>query len=286
MHWRIDDLDSSPESHLLLPLPLPLPLPQLLPYLILLLCSEFTHTIFAHILEGRSCFRFFGWLRVAATPWSCCRAGQLLPAVLVELARSRVAFIFMQFTCQPGLLLFLESCFCAAANSRLATLLVPGCEATNNICHIWHDGNYFRVLCTSRVALWRLPVCLSVCSSVRLSVCRVVFSPVCLFVCLPPCLLTFYRSICSSPWRVHFLRMHTSPQKCWFLATWKQKPANSIQQIKFKQSKRAKSSDCRLHQIARKLAFLSLPNKRRNLCPSFPTKPLFCSSNIVKVYFQ
>lgn len=96
----------------------------------------------------------------------------------------------MQFTCQPGLLLFLESCFCAAANSRLATLVVPRCEATNNICHIWHDGNYFRVLCASRVALWKLPVSLSVRLSVRLSV----LVSVCLFVCLPPYLLTFSRS--------------------------------------------------------------------------------------------
>lgn len=86
----------------------------------------------------------------------------------------------MQFTCQPGLLLFLESCFCAAANWRLATLVVPGCEATNNICHIWHDGNYFRVLCTSRVALWKLPVCLSVLLVVFLSVCASVWHLACL----------------------------------------------------------------------------------------------------------
>lgn len=95
----------------------------------------------------------------------------------------------MQFTCQPGLLLFLESCFCAAANSRLATLVVPGCEATNNICHIWHDGNYFRVLCTSRVALWRLPVCLSVllsaCLSAGLFFRLFVYSSVCHLACLP-----------------------------------------------------------------------------------------------------
>lgn len=155
-------------------------------HLVLLLCSVLTRTIPA----SRIFSRFYGWLRVAATPWSCCRARQLLPAVLVELARSRIAFIFMQFTCQPGLLLFLESCFCAAANSRLATLVVPRCEATNNICHIWHDGNYFRVLCASRVALWKLPVSLSV----LLSVCLLVVLSVCLFVCLPSCLLTFSRS--------------------------------------------------------------------------------------------
>lgn len=100
----------------------------------------------------------------------------------------------MQFTCQPGLLLLLESCFCAAANSRLATLVVPRCEATNNICHIWHDGNYFRVLCASRVALWKLPVSLSVRQSICLSFCLCVYSSVCHLGCLPPPpVLPFFR---------------------------------------------------------------------------------------------
>lgn len=45
MHWRIDDFDLSPESHLLLPLPLPLllPLPQLLPHFLLLQCIHPHH---------------------------------------------------------------------------------------------------------------------------------------------------------------------------------------------------------------------------------------------------
>lgn len=142
-------------------------------------------------------------------------AARFLP---LQFSRSRVAFIFMQFTCQLAQFCFLCGCQLATCNCQLVATTNFGKRGTrNNICHIWHDGNYFRVFSTSHTGTVYLPITLSIPLSFSVFPCLTLCLS--LYLCLR---LSLYLFLCLSPWLwVHFLRWRTSVQKCWFLATWK-----------------------------------------------------------------
>lgn len=206
-------------------------------------------------------------LGMSLPPWNCCQ----VPSV-AALTFSCCVYIYAVYV-SAGSIQLLWGCQLATGiqklktrNPQLATTNFEKRCIRNNICHIWHDGNYFRVFSTSHRTL-------STCSSIRLSLSPV--SSIGVSVC------SLCLSLCrclSVKLRVHFLRLRTSVQKCWFLATWKYNlqlwlPCSCLlcpsvvtkqpntQQIKFKQLKRAKSLDCSICQLQLQL---KLPGNLRS----------------------